>query len=237
MFSHTLGEHSKLWCGEESDFIFQMLNHASEIHTSCTKREDKHWLYSFNVSNKEFLQYIGYGINALFSNRFDCLRWIDKTIGNTTDVPVLINAFPGAKFIHVIRDGRDVVTSMINSGFSTEEWSSNFEEACKNWVSYVNIALFYESRFPDKIIHIKVEDLSENFEEEMTKVLTFLDLDYEYALLDAFTTKHKNSNSSFAKEDNRITWREWTSEQRFIFGRWCLSSLVGVGYPFDIFLV
>ena len=41
-------------------------------------------------------------------------RWIDQTPANTLVVDRLAEMFPGARFLHILRDGRRVVHSMIN---------------------------------------------------------------------------------------------------------------------------
>jgi len=45
-------------------------------------------------------------------------RWGDKTPQYVTEMPVLSELFPGCKFIHIIRDGRDVALSWLALNFS-----------------------------------------------------------------------------------------------------------------------
>lgn len=47
-------------------------------------------------------------------------RWGDKTPGYATEVARLHRVFPDAKFLHLIRDGRDVVTSLRRTGWHGE---------------------------------------------------------------------------------------------------------------------
>lgn len=55
-------------------------------------------------------------------------QWGDKTPRQVMHIPWLAEAFPQSKFVHVIRDGRDVATSLLKAG-----WVSSFLEAAHRW--------------------------------------------------------------------------------------------------------
>ena len=67
-----------------------------------------------DVSREEFLASVGMGINALITSRSGGRRWIDHTPLYTLIVDTLAEVFPGASFIHILRDGREVVHSMLD---------------------------------------------------------------------------------------------------------------------------
>src|SRR5580698_523448 len=54
-------------------------------------------------------------------NREHKQRWGDKTPGYIEIVPQLAGLFPGAKFIHFVRDGRDVAKS-----FQSLRWAGRW---------------------------------------------------------------------------------------------------------------
>lgn len=54
--------------------------------------------------------------------------WGDKTPSHILHIPSLAETYPDAKFIHIIRDGRDVAVSLRKAG-----WVSNFFEAGNFW--------------------------------------------------------------------------------------------------------
>ena len=72
-------------------------------------------------------------IDAIFQTYADSLgkaRWGDKTPFYTPDIDVLHRIFPDAKFLHLVRDGRDVVESAGRSWrhapgvYWKEQWAS-----------------------------------------------------------------------------------------------------------------
>ena len=51
-------------------------------------------------------------------------RWVDQSPSYTLIASELARLFPDAQFLHIVRDGRRVVNSMIRSGFE-EPWASD----------------------------------------------------------------------------------------------------------------
>jgi hypothetical protein len=55
-------------------------------------------------------------------------RWGDKTPKYVTALPWLAEAFPSAKFVHIIRDGRDVALSLVSNG-----WAGSIRDGASFW--------------------------------------------------------------------------------------------------------
>ncbi len=143
----SLGRHSQNWVSRESHFLHHLAKLAKDIHALGTEWNAVSytwWLAHEGVTPEELLKFIGHGMNALFTNRSGGLRWIDHTPAYAIIMPDLAVAFPGARFIHVVRDGRDVVNSMIHSEHHRSvwcEWALDFRTACKTWAEHVKPAL------------------------------------------------------------------------------------------------
>jgi len=71
VLAHSLARHSQMWLGPESDYIAPLACLAKELYTFGTQRGELHWLSNQGVTLDEFLEYIGLGINALYTNRPD----------------------------------------------------------------------------------------------------------------------------------------------------------------------
>jgi len=82
-------------------------------------------------------------------------RWGDKTPGYSLDIPLLARLFPEARFVHLVRDGRDVAMSFIEV-----IGPKNFIEAAEVWTHRVRIARRDGSRLgPRRFIEVRYEDL------------------------------------------------------------------------------
>ena len=104
------------------------------------------------VDFEQFLAHLGLGLNALLTATSDGRRWVDQTPANTLVVDRLAEMFPGARFLHILRDGRRVVHSMVNfhraladpetaermkSAGRLPPWTTDFRDACRTWARFV----------------------------------------------------------------------------------------------------
>jgi hypothetical protein len=117
-------------------------------------------------------------VQALFSLpmlRAKASRWCEKTPRNILYADHLWRMFPHMRFIHIIRDGRDVVTSMLKRKFwpiaATEEFPSTlsfcgevtFEKAVDYWIEMLRLGRMVAARIPaDNYLEIRLEDLVES---------------------------------------------------------------------------
>ena len=102
--------------------------------------------------------------------RDDVKLWGDKTPLNTLALNELIDTFPNARFIHLIRDGRDVVNSYTTNGMKT------LENSVDRWVSSMKLVNDFKSKHSASVIDVKYEDMVLNKDEEMIRICTFLGL-------------------------------------------------------------
>lgn len=96
----------------------------------------------------------------------------DKTPFLTLRVEWLIRLFPNAKFIYVLRDGRDVVVSRMNA------FDETAEQAAQRWLWSVN-ELEKMKNSNVQLLRICYEDLVINQLEILKKVFNFLGLQLE----------------------------------------------------------
>jgi hypothetical protein len=102
------------------------------------------------------------------------IRWGDKTPYYVLNMPLLKKHFPSAKFIHIIRDGRDCAISMFNR--QADFGIINMYHAAKYWQQYVEIGAIEGHQLgASDYIEIRYEDLLENTEHTLRKICVFLD--------------------------------------------------------------
>jgi hypothetical protein len=96
--------------------------------------------------------------------------WGDKTPYMSFALDWINLVFPNAKYIHMLRDGRDVVLSMINS----LDHFSTFESACHRWNWALNAIQKFEKTNSHNVLTVKYEALVSSPENQMKTVLDFL---------------------------------------------------------------
>ena len=105
------------------------------------------------------------------SANIDFLRWGDKTPYNTFALDHLHRTFPNAKFIYMLRDGCDVVSSYVKA-----ELYPTLEAAADRWVMSNRLALKFMRKNLDNVLRIKYEQLTSEPNKNIDKVLTFLQI-------------------------------------------------------------
>lgn len=111
-------------------------------------------------------------------------RWGDKTPRHVFDIQWLAETFPTAQIIHVIRDGRDVASSLLKAG-----WVSNFTEAAYYWQEKVQAGRkagrALEKR---RYCEVKYEQLVIDPERMLKHICNWLNLTYIPEMLDPSAT-------------------------------------------------
>lgn len=142
---------------------------------------------SFRASLKEVEPFtIAEGYRAfyrLYAARFGKSRWGDKTPIYCMELSAIRKVLPEARFIHIIRDGRDAALSLRRMWFSPG-WE--IEKQAAHWRDYVLAARRAGAGRPD-YIEVRYEDLILNTRETLNRICTFIELDYDDAMLSYYT--------------------------------------------------
>lgn len=107
--------------------------------------------------------------------------WGDKTPRYVEHIPFLAALFPDARFIHLVRDGRNVALSYSHVDFGPK----NVARAARLWQKRVGAGMRDGRALPaGRYIEIRNEDLAEDVASEVHKVCDFLELDFDPMMLD-----------------------------------------------------
>ena len=115
----------------------------------------------------------------LYATKHGKTRWGDKTPGYLRYMRRIEWVLPEARFIHLIRDGRDVALSVLPMNWGPE----SITEAAELWVERVTLAR-ENGATVGHYMEVKYEDLVSDTEGELRRVCTFLDLPWDAAMLD-----------------------------------------------------
>lgn len=150
----ALAEHPAFVAGPESNFLWNLFGHGGPQRAWEHARSiEDGWLALNGVSLDEFCVAVGSGLEHLFASRSGGKRWVESSPENVLIASDLALVFPGARFVHLVRDGRAVVASMLNSGFG-EPWSQDFDEACRTWAFYVAEGLRAQRELGDRMLTV-----------------------------------------------------------------------------------
>ena len=112
-------------------------------------------------------------------------RWAEKTPNNIFCADKILEFFPDSKFIHVVRDGRDVCHSLINRR------KFNPYAACSRWIMAVEAGM--RLRGNKRYFELRYEDLVLNPEKAIKNLFCFLDEPFESQVLNSYQSGEKEA--------------------------------------------
>ena len=109
----------------------------------------------------------------------DAEIWGDKSPLNSIYLPWIILTFPYARYLHLLRDGRDVVASMMEKGGIT------LKHATRRWNSSIRNAINLRNQLPvEQFLEVRYEQLVTKPTDTLEEVCQFIGIDYQAAMLD-----------------------------------------------------
>jgi hypothetical protein len=122
-------------------------------------------------------------------------RWAEKTPENILAVPFLYRLFPDAKFVHIVRDGRDVAISTSQASwkriaFEGQRIRNNYHNALRRWVAWITQFLRDAESLGLTFFTLRYEDLVLEPPDRLKDLLRFLDLPWSDRILDPHGSRH-----------------------------------------------
>lgn len=199
-------------------------------------------------SKDEFNSFINDFIEKVYSkviiNNSKATHILDKRPGYSLYTDLIHRFIPSAKFIHIIRDGRVVVVSLLSTQKRLGWGFTSIERAARGWKKHV-LGSRKAMKFGKKnYLEIRYESLLKNTKEELKKVFRFCSLDYTDDLLNNIVNKYhfekkmvSTPNPDIPLESRRNPeeiWKKGLSlEQKYIFNKKAGDLLVELNYEKD----
>ena len=172
--------------GESSIINMAILNQIS--HKIFSK--------SFNIKNYEFSldhsELESFILNK-FTNLFgfnENIRYVDKTLENFFNIDVILKLFPNAKFLYCFRNLNDAIIAIFQSLLPTLSWTHNLDDITNYIDDYLKTINYFKKKYPEKIMDIKLENLTKDNENIVKDIFKFCNLDWNEKLFNI--NKKKN---------------------------------------------
>jgi hypothetical protein len=165
---------------------------------------------------------------------------LDKHPAYSHHVELIQYYFPKAKFIHIIRDGRDVAYSWKKVYYSIGFGNPDFIEGCLDWVKSKNDAKKAKKYAPN-YYELRYEDLISDFSKGLVNTFSFCGLSFTPELLKSIimqTTGEENMVSvpdkSIAFSDRLSGKKLWkthlSKEEMYLAKKYMQAELIEEGY-------
>ena len=139
---------------------------------------------------------------------------LEKTPDHWRRIDVILNQFPEAKSIEIIRDGRDVCVSFQAIG-KTARWAKQSTKTVATiWKKAIGKVerVKGDSQIGNRIYSVRYENLRTHPQEELSKIFDFIGVDYDNSLINEIinaTDISKVKNKGEGKHIRKGSIREW----------------------------
>ena len=140
-------------------------------------------------------------------------RFGEKTPAYVYSITALADALPSARFIHIVRDGRNVALSFKEVDFGSDD----LEHTILNWQRRVLAGRkMGELLGPGRYLEVKYEDLVVDTEQQLRGVTDFIDLPYSDEMLryyedrDSYWTSMSSSRKHVSSPPKKT--RDWRDQ-------------------------
>jgi hypothetical protein len=232
-----LGQHANILPQEESVWMGEFAVSLGVQFQIGHKRGERSQLSSLNVDRDEFFSTFGDGINDLIlrhrnrleqncqrsaernplqihsafkisrSNTEPKSRWVDGTPEYSLYICGLRKLFPDAKFVHIVRDVKATVNSLLN--FRPDghlAFVETEQQAYEYWLRTVQACIQAEQALGSQVVYrLRYDDLLQRPEWAIRGVLEFLGEPFMPACIEPLANQINSSNvsGSFRASDSR----------------------------------
>lgn len=163
-------------------------------------------------------------------------HWGEKTPQHIHYWPAIIECFPNAHFIHLVRDGRDVAMSHLRAPFGAKTVFS----AARRWKAELSEVEKLKSAVKrENFCEVRYEDLLDNPEHELARVCNAVDESYVPEMLNFYekpltdyteSTNQENLQQPLLRSNKQKWRREMSSDQIHVFEAIAYDTLLRYGY-------
>jgi hypothetical protein len=164
---------------------------------------------------------------------------VEKTPSHFTSMPFIVELHPGARFVHVLRDGRDVAVSALAAAAS---WGKGYigtsvRAQGEQWAQAVRTTRRHGETLEAPFLELRYEDVKAAPREQLARLFDFCSIPYDGPLLDRiveqadFARHAKQGQSAFRRHGATGEWRQTLGFRQCLdFERGSGGMLAETGY-------
>jgi Sulfotransferase family len=186
-----LDAHPELAIPAETHFVPELIEARDPARMTALITGARNW-GDFNLDAAELGQRIGAldrpepadvirAFYELYAERQGKPRWGDKTPIYVTRMRAISSTLGEARFVHLIRDGRDVALSRRRRGMGA---GKPMADTANRWKRRIEAARADARRLRGRYLELRFEDLVDDPEPALRRICELIELDYDSGMLD-----------------------------------------------------
>lgn len=178
------------------------------IHEFLSKIEREYLLSCIPKKSLFMNKYVNCFINILdmIAKEENNSIWLEKTPNHICYIDIIERFVPGAKFIHIVRNGADVVASIYDAATQNphvmHDFPSDVDQCIKRWNIAIKATLKNRNKINHKIVHY--EQLCEQPELVLVKLCEFIGVNFDADMLKEYILVAKRISPGLSTVDSPI---------------------------------
>ncbi len=158
---------------------------------------------------------------------------LDKHPGYALFLPLIDRLFPNSKVIHIIRDGREVVVSMLSAQERIGFGAGDVKSATRDWVQHIREAraashLFGAARY----MEVRYEELMAEPEVGLMQLFRFAGLEADPGMIASITRENHINTRQVSQGDTSLNTMRHTpgaiwQNRLGLMDRWTMDGMAG----------
>jgi len=189
LLEQILASHSQI---EGTMELPVLPNIKRKMHLTAANRFSKPFLQSLDLFSEEDLTRFGQNYldeSAVFRSQ-NTPYFIDKLPHNFEHIGLIHKILPQAIILDIRRNPMDCGLSLFKQFFARGvEFSYKLENIGAYYSTYLNIMSHWDRLLPDRLLHVKYEDLVQDLEQELHIILDHIGVAFEPGCLDFHRSK------------------------------------------------
>jgi hypothetical protein len=170
---------------------------------------------------------------------------VEKSPNHVWNMDKIAEVFPEARFVHVLRDGRDVAVSLLAAGASwaphwTQSAAGSIQQAASTWRLAVEQAVAAKPLLGDKLLEVRYEDLHRDPASTCRRLFEFAEIPYDDDLVEGvmratdFQTNFVPNEAGFRRGGRIGDWKtSFDAADCLAFQLEAGALLIALGYEAD----
>ena len=238
-----LNAHPNIACGPESSLLMGRVQKVELLKNYELSAAELAQLYRSAADHANLIE--------LFFTRYAVRqgkrRWAEKTPANVRHLAYIFRCFPNAKFVHVVRDGRDVICSLrrhpkyrlVAGQLMPTKIQRPLQVCVRRWLRDTAAGLAWRGH--PNYLELRYEDLVKNTEPTLRRLCEFIEEPWDSGLTEYYRQQGQLKNlhhlSGRANVRQQISikaverWRdELTEAELRMFNRLAAHQMAEFGY-------
>ena len=184
LVEQIISSHSKIYGCGELDYMTKIIK--ENFYTGDIFDNNK----LQNLDKEEKNKIAKYYIDFLEKFEPSSFIYTDKLPLNFIWIGIIKILLPNSKIVHCIRNPKDNILSLYKNDFDSHlNFTYDFDDLIEFYKEYLDLMKLWKKQLNDEIFDIKYEDIIENPETEIKRLLKFCDVEFEENCLKFYKNK------------------------------------------------